>query len=37
VLAAGWGVLRLGEREGAGLRLSGAAAIAAGVVLLAVT
>ena len=35
VLATGWGVLRLGEREGAPARLVGAAGIAAGVVLLA--
>jgi len=36
VLAAGWGVLRLGEREGAAWRLAGAACIAAGAILLAV-
>ena len=35
VLAAGWGVIRLGERDGAALRLGGAAAIAAGAILLA--
>ncbi|MGH7777588.1 MAG: EamA family transporter, partial [Candidatus Dormibacterales bacterium] len=35
VLAAGWGVLRLGERERWGLRLAGAALVLAGVVLLA--
>ena len=36
VLAAGWGVLRLGERDGAAWRLAGAACIAAGAILLAV-
>jgi drug/metabolite transporter (DMT)-like permease len=36
VLAAGWGVLRLGERSRLGLRLGGAGLIAAGVVLVAV-
>ena len=35
VLAAGWGVLRLGERDGAAWRLAGAACIAAGAILLA--
>ena len=36
VLAAGWGVLRLGERSRIGLRVAGALSIAAGVVLVAV-
>jgi drug/metabolite transporter (DMT)-like permease len=36
VLAAGWGVLRLGERDGAAWRLGGAGCIAAGAILLAV-
>jgi uncharacterized membrane protein len=36
VLAAGWGVLRLGERSRMGLRVAGAVAIAIGVVLVAV-
>lgn len=36
VLAAGWGVLRLGERDGAAWRLAGAGCIAAGAILLAV-
>jgi drug/metabolite transporter (DMT)-like permease len=36
VLAAGWGVLRLGERDGAAWRLAGAACIATGAILLAV-
>ena len=36
VLAAGWGVLRMGEREGAAWRLVGAASIAMGAILLAV-
>ncbi len=36
VLAAGWGVLRMGEREGAAWRLAGAASIALGAILLAV-
>ena len=36
VLAAGWGVLRLGERDGAAWRLCGAAGIAAGAIMLAV-
>jgi uncharacterized membrane protein len=35
VLAAGWGVLRLGERDRAGWRLGGAGCIAAGAILLA--
>jgi len=35
VLAAGWGVLRMGEREGAPLRVVGALAVATGVVLVA--
>jgi uncharacterized membrane protein len=35
VLAAGWGVFRLGEREGGAWRLAGAASIAAGAILLA--
>ena len=35
VLAAAWGVLRLGEREGAAWRLAGAGCIAAGAILLA--
>jgi drug/metabolite transporter (DMT)-like permease len=35
VLAAGWGVVRLGERDGAGWRLAGAGCIAAGAILLA--
>ena len=36
VLAAGWGVLRLGERDGAAWRLGGAGCIATGAILLAV-
>jgi drug/metabolite transporter (DMT)-like permease len=36
VLAAAWGVLRLGERDGAAWRLGGAGCIAAGAILLAV-
>jgi drug/metabolite transporter (DMT)-like permease len=36
VLVTGWGVLRMGEREGVRLRLAGAAAIVVGVVWLAV-
>lgn len=36
VLAAAWGVLRLGERDGAAWRLAGAGCIAAGAILLAV-
>ena len=36
ILAAGWGVLRLGERDGAAWRLVGAGCIAAGAILLAV-
>jgi drug/metabolite transporter (DMT)-like permease len=36
VLAAGWGVVRLGERDGTAWRLGGAACIAAGAILLAV-
>ena len=36
VLAAGWGVIRLGERDGAAWRMGGAACIAAGAILLAV-
>lgn len=35
VLAAGWGVLRLGERDGAAWRLGGAGCIATGAILLA--
>lgn len=35
VLATGWGVLRMGERDGAAWRLAGAACIAAGAILLA--
>jgi drug/metabolite transporter (DMT)-like permease len=35
VLAAGWGVIRLGERDGAAWRLAGAGSIAAGAILLA--
>jgi uncharacterized membrane protein len=37
VLTAGWGVFRLRERARAAVRLAGAAAIVAGIVLLAVT
>jgi uncharacterized membrane protein len=37
VLVTGWGVLRMGEREGATVRLLGAFAIAAGVVVVAVS
>ena len=36
VLVTGWGVLRMGEREGARLRLAGALGIVAGVILVAV-
>jgi drug/metabolite transporter (DMT)-like permease len=36
VLAAGWGVIRLGEREGAAWRLGGAGSIAVGAILLAI-
>ena len=36
VIAAGWGILRLGERSGAALRLLGALAIVAGVVAIAI-
>lgn len=36
VLAAGWGILRLGEREGAALRIVGALAIVVGVIAVAV-
>ena len=36
VLAAGWGVFRLGERSGAWLRLGGAASIVAGAALVAI-
>jgi drug/metabolite transporter (DMT)-like permease len=36
VLVTGWGVLRMGEREGARLRLAGALGIAAGVILVAI-
>jgi drug/metabolite transporter (DMT)-like permease len=36
ILAAAWGVIALGERERAGVRLAGAAAVAAGAILLAV-
>jgi uncharacterized membrane protein len=35
VLAAGWGILRLGERDGAAWRLAGAGCIAVGAILLA--
>jgi hypothetical protein len=35
VLAAGWGVVRLGERDRAEWRLGGAGCIAAGAILLA--
>jgi len=35
VLTAGWGVLRLGERDGAAWRLAGAGCIGAGAILLA--
>jgi drug/metabolite transporter (DMT)-like permease len=36
VLVTGWGVLRMGERAGARLRLAGALGIVVGVILLAV-
>ena len=36
VLAAGWGVLALGEREHAVRRIGGAAAVAVGAILLAI-
>ena len=36
ILAAAWGVIALGERDGAGVRLAAAGAVAVGALLLAV-